>query len=70
MKYIEVMTIPGRSIKVEVDDNATVADCVEKAGMTLQGFSLTCTKPAEGATGSTVVEEGATICLTRQVKAA
>jgi hypothetical protein len=60
MKYVKVMTIPGRSTQVEVDYNATVADCV----------SITCTAPATGANANTVPKDGADIVLTRQVKGA
>ncbi len=70
MKHVKVMCIPGRVVDVELSDNGNIAEAVALAGMNLEGFTVTCTSPAEGASASTVVDNGATICLTRQVKGA
>ena len=70
MKYVTIMSIPGASRQVEVEDDATIANVAEKASLNLMGMSITCSNPAEGATHSTIVGDGATVCLTRQVKGA
>jgi len=70
MKYVKVMTIPGRSAQVEIEDNATVADAVAKAGMTLDGYQITLTSQASGANGNSIPANGDDIVLTRQVKGA
>ena len=69
MKYVKVMTIPGRSQQVEVDDDATVADCVAKAGMSLDGYQVTVTSN-NSANANTVPVNGDDVVLTRQVKGA
>lgn len=70
MKYVTIMTIPGKSVQVEVEDDASIAFIAQKAGFDITGMSITCTAPAEGANAATVPGDGATICLTRQVKGA
>jgi len=70
MKYVKVMTIPGRSQQVEVEDSATVADCVAKAGMTTDGYQITLTSQASGANANSVPQNGDDVVLTRQVKGA
>jgi len=70
MKHVKVMSIPGRVVDVELSDSANIAEAVTKAGMNLEGFTVTCTDPAQGANASTIVRNGATVCLTRQVKGA
>lgn len=68
-KFIKVMTIPGRTQQVEVDDNASVADCVEKAGMSHSGYQITVTSQPS-ADANTIPKDGDDIVLTRQVKGA
>jgi len=70
MKYVKVMTMPGRSQQVEVEDYATVADCVTKAGMTMEGFQITLTSTPNGANANSVPVNGDDVVLTRQVKGA
>ena len=70
MKYINVMSILGRAADVEVDDAATIADCVQQAGLSLDQMNITCTNPATGATAGTVPADGARVVLTREVKGA
>ena len=69
MKYVKVMTIPGRSAQVEVDDNASVDECVRKAGMSHDGYQITVTSQAN-ANANTVPQNGDDVVLTRQVKGA
>lgn len=70
MKMITVMQIPGRSAQVHVHDQATVDDAVNEAGMSLDGYTISVSPHVSGATGSTVVPDGSTVGLTRQVKGA
>ena len=70
MKYIKVMTIPGKAIDVEVDDNATVNTCVSTAGMTLDQMTISVSPTVEFASANTILADGSTVCLTRQVKGA
>lgn len=70
MKYIKVLSIPGRVADVEVEDNSNIDACVRQAGMSLEGMNITCTDPAKGATATTVPANGAQIVLTREVKGA
>ena len=70
MKYIKVMTIPGKAIDVEADENATVHTLVGLAGMTLDQMTISLSPAVEGANANSVVPDGGTICLTRQVKGA
>lgn len=71
MKYIQVMTIPGKSVPVEVDKDATLGVCVETAGMVLNGFDITVAPNAiRGANANSAIPDGSTICLTKQAKGA
>ena len=69
MKFVKVMQIPGRTVTVEVPDSATLQECVDQAGMDLGGFQVT-SSASTSANGSTVVEDGGSVVLTRQVKGA
>ena len=70
MKYIKVMTIPGKAVDVEVDDDATVATCCAVAGFDTAGWKVDLNPVVPGASLETVPPSGSTVCLTRQVKGA
>ncbi len=69
MKYVEVMQVPGSNVSVELPDEGTVLDAVEKAGFPHAGFNVAVTGNPS-ATLSTLVSDAARIILTREVKAA
>lgn len=70
MKYVKVMTVPGKGVDVQVADDATVGTAVQAANMTTDGFSITLSPFVEGANANTNVADGSTIVLTRAVKGA
>lgn len=70
MKYITVMTVPGRSQQVEVTDDATIADAVRAADQELGGYSISVSPHVASPSASTNIAPNSTICLTRQVKGA
>lgn len=70
MKYVKIMSIPGRSATIECEEDANISTIAESAGMELGGMNITCTDPATGATTTTVPANGAQVVLTRQVKGA
>ena len=69
-KFVKIMSIPGSSMDVEVDDDASIQQIADQANMRLSQMNITCTDPATGANASTVPANGAQIVLTRQVKGA
>lgn len=70
MKMITVMLLPGKTAQVHVPDDATVGDCVNEAGMSLDGYTISLSPHVAGANSATVPADGSTVGLTRQVKGA
>ncbi|MCP5004637.1 MAG: hypothetical protein GY941_11975 [Planctomycetes bacterium] len=63
------MQIPGKTFPVELSDNGTVQDAIDKAGVNTQGFNVSVSGDAS-ATPASTLDPGAKVLLTKDAKGA